>query len=411
MIYGVTEDSYRKTSNGLNRIRHQEVGGTPSRTVRAISEREGSMIADHLEERAIEIFQESGFTPEGEPKSAILESLSESLTIEEDGVNEPLILDVLSPPWQMELLPDPLLDGAAPESIEASVEGIGTPVINDLVKRHGLCDASRLEMLKNPVPYEEGEDRVNISVDEVGAKKQKETRDPAPVPKPRGKKNRVYVQNTVIHVEQGGQSYVLNGSSVACVLRLLLAFLLNSDLLDHTWVFFVDGNGLYSSVVQFFFWHPKVSVILDWYHLRKKCREYLSMALKGSPISKAVLGKLMPLLWYGLVDQAIDYLRNLPEDQIKNQEKLQQLIAYLDKNRVMIPVYAVRRELGLRNSSNRVEKANDVLVAARQKHNGMSWSKSGSVALASITGLKKNQTYKMWFQERKIEFKLVAQQA
>jgi hypothetical protein len=40
----------------------------------------------------------------------------------------------------------------------------------------------------------------------------------------------------------------------------------------------------------------------------------------------------------------------------------------------MIPVYAVRRQLGLRNSSNRGEKANDLLVAARQKHNGMSWS-------------------------------------
>ena len=37
LIYGVTEDSYRKTSNWFNRIRHQEVGGTPSRTVRAIS--------------------------------------------------------------------------------------------------------------------------------------------------------------------------------------------------------------------------------------------------------------------------------------------------------------------------------------------------------------------------------------
>ena len=408
MIYGVTEESYRKTSDWLNRIRHQQVGGTPSRTVKAISEREGSMIEAHLEDRALTIFQDSGFTPEGEPTSAILDSLSKRIAIEEDGVNEPFILEVLSTPCQMELLPASLLDEATAESVEASVKGIGTPVVDDLVKRHGLCDASRLEMLKNPVPYEEGEDTVNISVDEVGAKKQKATRDPTPVPKPPGKKNRVYVQNTVIHVEQEGQSYVLNGYGVACVLRLLLAFLLNSALLDHTWVFFVDGHGLYSSVVQFFFWHPKVSVILDWYHLRKKCRELLSMALKGSKISKAVLGKLMPLLWYGLVDQAIDYLRNLPEDQIKNQEKLEQLIAYLDKNRVMIPVYAVRRELGLRNSSNRVEKANDVLVAARQKHNGMSWSKSGSVALASITGLKKNKTYKTWFQERKIEFKLVA---
>ena len=59
----------------------------------------------------------------------------------------------------------------------------------------------------------------------------------------------------------------------------------------------------------------------------------------------------------------------------------------------MIPVYAVRRELGLRNSSNRGEKANDLLVAERQKHNGMSWSPSGSVALASGTALKHNREY------------------
>ena len=116
----------------------------------------------------------------------------------------------------------------------------------------------------------------------------------------------------------------------------------------------------------------------------------------------------MPLLWYGLVDQAIAYLSNIPEDQIKNPDEVIHLMTYLGKNRPMIPVYAVRRELGLRNSSNRGEKANDLLVAARQKHNGMSWSKSGSVALASVTALKKHKTYKTWFQERKLEFKLVS---
>ena len=74
----------------------------------------------------------------------------------------------------------------------------------------------------------------------------------------------------------------------------------------------------------------------------------------------------------------------------------------------MIPAYAVRRELGLRHSSNRGEKSNDLIVAERQKHNGMSWSKDGSVALASVTALKKNKEYKKWFQEEEIEFKLVS---
>ena len=115
---------------------------------------------------------------------------------------------------------------------------------------------------------------------------------------------------------------------------------------------------------------------------------------------------MMPLLWHGLVDQAVIYLKSLPESEIKNEEERLHLINYLTKNRPMIPVYAVRKALGLRNSSNRVEKANDLIVADRQKHNGMSWSKSGSMSLASVTALKQNKEYKKWFREREIEFKL-----
>ena len=130
--------------------------------------------------------------------------------------------------------------------------------------------------------------------------------------------------------------------------------------------------------------------------------------MKGKDIRSAVLEKLLPLLWHGLVDEAINYLNGLPESEIKNEKERSHLIGYLEKNRPMIPAYAVRRELGLRNSSNRGEKSNDLIVSKRQKHNGMSWSKSGSVALASVTALKKNKEYKRWFQERKIEFKLAS---
>ncbi len=248
---------------------------------------------------------------------------------------------------------------------------------------------------------------MNISVDEVGAKQQKGTREKGSRDSPEEKK-RKYVQTTVIHVEQEGGSYILNGESVLGVLRLLLAFLLNNHLLENILIFHVDGNSLYSSVIGFFSWHKRVKVILDWYHLKKKCKELLSMALNGKEIRNAVLEKLLPLLWHGLVDQAINYLNSLSESQIKNEKELHHLIGYLEKNRPMIPAYAVRRELGLRNSSNRGEKANDLIVADRQKHNGMSWSKSGSVALASVTALKKNKEYKKWFQEGELEFKLAS---
>ena len=408
LIYGATEESYRKTSALLNRIRHQEEGGTPSRTIRETTEREGLMIQDHLEQKVCTIFQEGGFTPEGQPPASMLDTLAPQTPLVADAtVNEVRPPKVLPEPCQVDIFTDPFADADGQDAAETSGEGVVLQALNELVASRGLSARSRLDILKNPVSYEDPQDAVKISIDDVGAKKQKETREPQPHGPP-SKKKRVYVQNTVIHVEQGGQFYMLNGDGALGVLRLLLAFLLHNKLLSHAFVFFVDGNAFYSSVARYFSWYSNLSVILDWYHLRKKCRELLSMAMKGSKLRNAVLGKLMPLLWYGLVDQAIDYLSHLPEDQIKNPDELLHLMTYLGKNRPMIPVYAIRRELGLRNSSNLGEKANDLLVAARQKHNGMSWSKSGSVALASVTALKKNKTYTKWFQERKLEFKLVS---
>ena len=365
LIYGTTEESFRKTAALINRVRHQEEGGTPSRTVRDNTDYEGSNIQDYLEERSRTIFQENGFTQEGESLKVIIGSFCDPTSMLSD------------------------------ESLK------------EMVTAYDIEEEWKPEILKNPVPYEDAQEAVNISVDEVGAKQQKENREKGSRDCPDEKK-RKYVQNTVIHVEKAGASYMLNGDSVFGVLRLLLAFLLHNHLLENTLMFFVDGHSLYSSVIGFFSWHKKVRVILDWYHLQKKCKELLSMALKGKDIRNAVLEKLLPLLWHGLVDEAINYLNSLPESQIKNEKELNHLTGYLEKNRPMIPVYAVRSELGLRNSSNRGEKANDLLVADRQKHNGMSWSKSGSVALASVTALKKNKEYKKWFQEGEIEFKLAS---
>jgi hypothetical protein len=60
------------------------------------------------------------------------------------------------------------------------------------------------------------------------------------------------------------------------------------------------------------------------------------------------------------------------KSKVKNATKLDELIKYLERVRNYIPNYALRKKLGLRNSSNLVEKANAVVVAKRQKNNGMS---------------------------------------
>jgi hypothetical protein len=74
LIYGTVEGSFRKTSALINRIRHQEEGGTPFRTIREATEREGMLLQEHLEEKVSSIFQENGYTPEGHPQDRIMKT-------------------------------------------------------------------------------------------------------------------------------------------------------------------------------------------------------------------------------------------------------------------------------------------------------------------------------------------------
>ncbi|MDL1968689.1 MAG: hypothetical protein LWW97_09130 [Deltaproteobacteria bacterium] len=92
--------------------------------------------------------------------------------------------------------------------------------------------------------------------------------------------------------------------------------------------FFTDGHKvLNETILKWFIWYKNIGLILDWFHLEKKCKKQLSLAMKGRVVRNQILDKLMPLLWYGLTDNAISFL----------------------------------------------------IVSSRQKHNGISWVKGASV--------------------------------
>ena len=128
------------------------------------------------------------------------------------------------------------------------------------------------------------------------------------------------------------------------------------------------------------------------------------MAIRGKEKRNMVLEKLLRHLWVGDVDGADLYLKSLTKPYIKNQNCLEEVSAYLERKRTGITCYAVRKKLGLRISSNPVEKANDLLVARRQKHNGMSWTPHGSGALAAIEMLYENGQAVSWFKNRQLSF-------
>lgn len=345
--------SYHKGLELLNRLLHREADtALKFRTYRDYCERTGKQIGDCLDRETRTILNACHFDPEsGRPREEIAEEIKEEAAAYAD---------------------DAALQRAA-EKINAA-----RLLPEEQVSVSGRC----LENL---------EETCYVSFDEIGVKHQKEHRSGETV------KKGAYVWNTVADIETWNGSRTLTGDGMKKTFHQVLAYLLSNDMLaKKSLVFFTDGaRNISANIEEMFSFHP-YTIILDWYHLKKRCQEYLSMSIKGKEQRNEILQKLLRILWAGNVDDAICFLQNLNADVLRPVTRVKDLCQYLEKHRDHIPSYALRAELGFRNSSNRVEKANDLIVAQRQKHNGMSWSTSGSGALAQITALIANHALRSW---------------
>ena len=403
LLRGATERSYRKTVEHFNRSRHQEVGGTPLNSLRDGAEREGRQVIEFLERQSERVLSAQRFDADGRP---------------EPGAGLMDELESFKPKRSSQQRLDKAL-----VSVEQAMRqrGLDEELIEE-VKQHS-----------HDADYEQREDTVNIAVDDVGVKEQKAKRvrrrcersgvqteaatESAPVGgcsepgAPAGKK-RPTVHNTVAQIERPGQRFTLTGTGVAQVLRFVLAFLLTNALLVQRLKVFTDGQRhLQGTIMSFFSWHPRLSLILDWFHLVKKFKEDLSLACRGREIRNRHLKVLLGLLWFGLLDRAQEHLRSIASAELKDPAPIERLIGYLERNRSGIPCYALRRELGLANSSNPVERANNLVTSHRQKHQGMSWSKPGSHALTALSAVVLNGATGSWVRNRIVPFKFVASAA
>ena len=88
--------------------------------------------------------------------------------------------------------------------------------------------------------------------------------------------------------------------------------------------------------------------------------------------------------------------------ETKNAAKLDELIGYLRARELWIPNYRQRRIEQRYIGSGHVEKANDLIVARRQKNRGMQWSEATSDALAALRTLMLNGGWEQYWQQRKV---------
>ena len=147
-------------------------------------------------------------------------------------------------------------------------------------------------------------------------------------------------------------------------------------------------------------WAPK-EVILAWDPLKPKCYELTSLICRGRKAKAQLLGPLLLELWRGQGEAALTRLREY-RPQAKQEAPLDELIGYLEKNRSALPNYRQRRAHSLFIGSGQAEKANDLLVARRQKHHGMHWQEETSDALCALKTLLLNQGWDTYWQERRV---------
>jgi hypothetical protein len=142
-------------------------------------------------------------------------------------------------------------------------------------------------------------------------------------------------------------------------------------------------------------------LLLDWYHLCHKCRELACMICRGRTAKKPLLKVVLGCLWQGQVAEAITALEE-HRPQAKNVAKLDELIGYLRDRAIYIPNYRERRRERCYIGSGHVEKANDLLVAQRQKGHGMHWSLETSDALAALRTLMLNGGWERYWRDREV---------
>ena len=372
IVRGALDSSYRHTTQMLNRFRHQPEA-TPLRTLQDAVEGEGLAAAAAQDTEARRVVRAAGLS-------------AETLTPEQD-------CTACSP------------QHLAPELVDAALREIAP-------------DPRTLEAMRaNPVGYESPEVTVSVSIDDVLAKKQREHRcgkgrtipvessDSRTCRTTAAKGQKKCVHTTVAHVQSRAGERIFCSPGVVSTCLLVMAFLVANQMLGLNWIFFVDGQRtLHEALLRLFAWQGTLQLILDWHHIDKKCQETLSLALNNRHVRNQVLQEVLALLWYGNVDAATAYLRRVDTKHVKCAEALERLVGYFERHRGCIPCYAARKQLGLRNSSNRGEKANDQVVSARQKHNGMSWSQPGSSALSTLRALVCNNQHRQWFETNTVDF-------
>lgn len=246
-------------------------------------------------------------------------------------------------------------------------------------------EIKKIEVDSSVMLYEAQSEEVILMMDDVGVKAQKPKKniDRIPTDAKRLDTTVILVQDKDGNYHHATSGIDEQGKTIYTVEQAIIDKVVSLHGVGNKLplVAITDGARAIRCVLYTLF-GEQVCIILDWYHLQLKVKNLMSMIAFNKCDKELYINDLKELLWNGNAAEAIIYLDNMTK--IKNEAKHKDLRGYLEKHEAEIINYGLRQKVGKTIGSGRGEKANDLVVAHRQKKKGMAWSKTGSSALAII---------------------------
>lgn len=143
-----------------------------------------------------------------------------------------------------------------------------------------------------------------------------------------------------------------------------------------------------------------ITVILDWFHLKKRVNEILSMMGFKKEVKKDHIKQILNHLWYGQYKATITYIEALKPHK-KRIYKKEELLVYLEKHKAELINYERRKAIGKKIGSGKAEVSVNQVIGSRQKKKAMSWTPKGSYALGILRTLELNHEVNHFWEHKK----------
>lgn len=247
--------------------------------------------------------------------------------------------------------------------------------------------------------YDSNEEEVLFFDDGIGVKRQKDKRNQSDYEKPTKR-----VQSDVFSLEQADGTYrymtdlinekgdiVMTGEDV---LRCEISKSYEGKTMNL--VAITDG----ARNIRLRLWRVFgifVMIILDWYHLKKRVNEVMSMMGLSKSMKEIHIKFILNHLWEGKVAACLLYIEKEVQPPKWREIHKKNLLGYIEKHEAEIINYEKRKAAGKTIGSGRAESSVNQVVGMRQKKKGISWTPGGSKALAILKTLELNQEWKQYW--------------